>query len=383
MNSASVQAPTDLQAAREAALDRLLRDNRLDAADRVSLGADASTRSYQRIFAGDRTFILMNAPPHEELGPCPALAGKEERRALGWNAISRLAASRVEAFVAIGQYLRDQGLSAPEIVDVDIAHGWALLEDFGDRLFVQAIPEGADEITLYREAGRVLAHVQSTDAPLSLHGRIGQSQASYTWPLLDYDAFALEANADLFADWIGALYPGLALDALFRQNWTILRGELVERAQSFARVFTIRDFHAENLLWLPEREGLKRVGILDFQDAVRGWGAWDFVMLLQDARRDVSPRAANAALRAYWDLTGRPEAEFAAEWAVLGTLNALRILGVFARLIARDKKEKYQRFLAREWGHLDANLLHADLAPMRELLVRHIGRDLLPQAGQV
>lgn len=378
-----MQAQSDIQAARAAALERLLRDNKLEQADRVSLGADASTRSYQRIVAGDRTFILMNAPPHAESGPCPALAGKEERRALGWNAISRLAASRVEAFVAIGQYLRDQGLSAPEILDVDIAHGWALLEDFGDRLFMQAIPAGADEIALYREAGKVLAHVQSADVPQSLHGRIGQSQTSYGWPLLDYDAFALEANADLFADWIGQLYPDLSLDDGFRNRWNALRGELVERAQGFARVFTIRDFHAENLLWLPEREGLRRVGILDFQDAVRGWGAWDFVMLLQDARRDVSPQAANAALRAYWDLTGRNEAEFSAEWAVLGTLNALRILGIFARLIMRDKKEKYRSFLAREWGHLNANLLHADLAPMRELLVRHIGRDLLHQAGQV
>jgi N-acetylmuramate 1-kinase len=130
-------------------------------------------------------------------------------------------------------------------------------------------------------------------------------------------------------------------------------------------VLTIRDYHAENLLWLPARSGLKRVGLLDFQDAVRGWRAWDFAMLLQDARRDVSPAAAEAALQKYFAITGAPEAPFREELAILGALNALRILGIFSRLVSRDGKQRYREFMPREWGHLAKGLSHPALAEMK------------------
>src|SRR5215468_7649130 len=126
---------------------------------------------------------------------------------------------------------------------------------------------------------------------------------------------------------------------------------LIVKALGFPRAFTIRDYHAENLLWLPERGGLKRVGLLDFQDAVRGWRAWDFSMLLHDARRDVSGEAQDVAIGAYLDITGAGEAEFRRELAVLGAINIMRILGIFSRLMARDRKMRYREFMPRMWGH--------------------------------
>jgi aminoglycoside/choline kinase family phosphotransferase len=107
---------------------------------------------------------------------------------------------------------------------------------------------------------------------------------------------------------------------------------LIVKALGFPRTFTIRDYHAENLLWLPERDGIKRIGLLDFQDAIRGWRGWDFSMLLHDARRDVSGPAHEAAVRTYLDATGFSAAEFDRELAVLGAINTMRILGIFSRL---------------------------------------------------
>src|SRR5215468_8620412 len=137
---------------------------------------------------------------------------------------------------------------------------------------------------------------------------------------------------------------------------------LIVKALGFPRAFTIRDYHAENLLWLPQRSGLRRVGLLDFQDAVRGWRAWDFAMLLHDARRDVSPAAGEAAISAYLDATGADEAEFRRELAVLGAINAMRILGIFSRLAGRDGKQRYLAFMPREWRHLAQTLKHPALA---------------------
>ncbi len=109
------------------------------------------------------------------------------------------------------------------------------------------------------------------------------------WPLLDYDALALEVNADLFVEWVPKA-ENIRIDDAARARWEKVRDGLIVKALGFPRAFTIRDYHAENLLWLPDRVGLQRVGLLDFQDAVRGWRAWDFSMLLHDARRDVSAR---------------------------------------------------------------------------------------------
>jgi hypothetical protein len=170
------------------------------------------------------------------------------------------------------------------------------------------------------------------------------------------------------------------IDDAARARWEKIRDGLIVKALGFPRALTIRDYHAENLLWLPEREGLQRVGLLDFQDAVRGWRAWDFSMLLHDARRDVSAAAAEAALRAYLDETGANEAEFRRELCVLGAINTMRILGIFARLAARDGKQRYLSFMPREWGHLSRTLAHPALADARAF-VQEVARPYLEQAA--
>jgi aminoglycoside/choline kinase family phosphotransferase len=337
---------------RSAAIDAFLSASGWSGAQRMPLPGDASTRRYERLRLGARQTMLMDAPRGNEDAPCPPGASEAERIALGWNATSRLAASRVEAFAAVSAHLRGLGLSAPEVLAVDPALGLAIVEDLGDTLFARAIPEGANEIVLYEAAALLLAELHAAPMPDSLPAPGGE------WPLLAFDRLALSANADLFVDWLPRLEPSAALAPADRRGWEAVRDGLVQEALTFPRAFTLRDYHAENLLWLPGRTGAARVGLLDFQDAVQGFRAWDFAMLLQDARRDVSPRAADAAIFAYLDATGASEAAFRREYAVLGAINALRILGIFSRLVARDGKERYRAFMPREWGHLAACLAH-------------------------
>jgi N-acetylmuramate 1-kinase len=359
---------------RSEALARLLRDAGFAGAARTPLAGDASTRRYERLALADRRAILMDAPPSSESAPCPPSATPAERRAMGWNATSRLAASRVEAFAAVGAHLSKLGLAAPEIYAVDLEAGYAVIEDLGDDLYARVLADGADEVALYEQAARVLAHVHASPAPSRLETAGGAG-----WPLLDYDALALEVNADLFVEWLPRA-ADVRIDDAARVRWEKMRDGLIVKALGFPRAFTIRDFHAENLLWLPAREGLRRVGLLDFQDAVRGWRAWDFAMLLHDARRDVGAPAAAAAIRAYLDATGANEAEFQRELAVLGALNAMRILGVFSRLAGRDGKQRYLSFMPREWGHLARTLEHPALADARAF-VESVARPYLEQAA--
>ena len=171
-------------------------------AARTPLNADASTRRYERLRRKTETAMLMDAPPLESQ-PCPPGAADDERLKLGWNAISRLAASRVEAFAAVASHLQGLGLSAPTVLEHDISRGLALLEDLGDDLFAEVILKGGDEIALYAAAGDVLAAVHRAPAPFIMPYRGGE------WPILTYDHLA----ADVLFKWRGF---SLEAEALLR-----------------------------------------------------------------------------------------------------------------------------------------------------------------------
>lgn len=309
-------------------------------AERRALSADASTRRYERLRQKGQSAMLMDAPIVEGQ-PCPPGASDEERLAMGWNAVSRLAASRVEAFTAVASHLQRLDLSAPGIYDQDITRGFALLEDLGDDLFARVIEQGADETALYAAGAEVLALVHRSPAPFTLPYRDGE------WPILSFDNLALSANLDLFIDWMPKRDTAIRITDAARLRWERLRESLIGMAEDYPRALMLRDTHAENLLWLPNREGPQKVGLLDFQDAVLGWGEWDMSMLLHDARRDVSQSARNAAVRAYLEATGGSREAFEERLSVLGAMNLMRIMGIFARLVVRDSKPRYDAFQPR------------------------------------
>src|SRR4029077_7285036 len=120
------------------------------------LPGDASTRSYARVSLNGRKAMLMDQPQSAETPPAPANATPEERRALGYNAVARLAGADVGRFVATANFLRSRGLSAPEIVAVDLARGFAIIEDLGDALYCD-VANSSNEKELYGAAAEVLA----------------------------------------------------------------------------------------------------------------------------------------------------------------------------------------------------------------------------------
>jgi len=326
-----------------------LKDAGLGDAARHALPGDASTRRYERLYPrSGPTLILMDQAPALETRPCPPQADAAERQALGYNALARLAAGRVDAFVACAAFLRSRGLSAPKVLASDTEAGLAVLEDLGEDLYGRLIGEGAAEAPLYEAAIDALAALHAAPPPAVLEGD------GATWPLLDYDDLALKTAGDLFIEWAPRLAPGLRFDAEAAGRWEEIWAPVRVRGAAAASVFCHRDYHAENLVWLAAREGPARVGLLDFQDALRAHPAWDFSMLLHDARRDVSAERETASLERY--LAARPQEDaeaFLADYHALGALNVARILGVFSRLVVRDGKPRYRAFMPRLWTYLD------------------------------
>ncbi|HEX3886057.1 MAG TPA: phosphotransferase [Phenylobacterium sp.] len=346
---------------REAAKARFLKDHGLGSVRREPLAGDASTRSYARLHpAGGPPLILMDQPPVLETPICPPGASDAERLALGYNAAARLAAGSIAAFVTTAAWLRDHGLSAPRIVAFDVDAGLAVLEDLGDGLFATLIADGQPETPLYQAAVDVQVELHAQRPPDIL------TAEGLAWPLLSYDTLALKVATDTFLEW----WPKFAQISAFNPDavaeWDALWAPVWVRGEAGANVFCHRDYHAQNLIWLPERRGAARVGLLDFQDALRAHPAWDLTHLLQDARRDVSPALETVMLRRYLDT--RPtqdEDAFLADYRALAASNAARILGrVFARQALLGRSQ-YKAFMPRTWRYLERNLTDPALAGLR------------------
>lgn len=293
-------------------------------AARAFLAGDASDRSYDRLTRGTESAVLMDAPP-----------GKGDDTA---------------TFAAIAAHLAGIGLSPPRILAADHAKGFLLIEDLGDGLVARLVAENpACEGTLYTVATDVLLHLHRHPAPAGLPDLTATDWA-------DAAAFAL--------DWYAFAATGATPDAgAFRACLT----DLIARHADGPRVMILRDYHAENLLWLPDRQGVARMGLLDFQLAQMGQPAYDLVSLLQDARREVSPATETAMIRHFLDATGQDEAAFAPAYATLGAQRALRIIGIFARLCLKGGKAAYLPLLPRVMAQLQRNLAHPALARLATL----------------
>jgi hypothetical protein len=134
--------------------------------------------------------------------------------------------------------------------------------------------------------------------------------------------------------------------------------------------WALRDYHSPNLLWLPKREGIARIGLVDFQDALIGPAAYDVASLLQDARVDVPEDMEMNLLGRYVRARlghdrGFDTGGFTLLYATLAAQRATKILGIFARLQRRDGKPQYLRHTPRLWGYLQRSLAHPALAALK------------------
>ncbi|HTO39855.1 MAG TPA: phosphotransferase [Rhizomicrobium sp.] len=344
---------------RRALIMDFLRANGWGAARVEALPGDASTRRYFRVDDGARRAMLMDQPQQAETPPAPPHATPQQRAALGYNAVARLAGADCGRFVAVAEHLRGLGVSTPQIFAAECTAGLVLMEDFGDRLYADVLSNGADETELYGAAIETLAHV---------HGHRGAAQMSM--PLYAYDETAMLAETDLLPQWYLPLALGRQATAdeagAHRALWRDLLAQLAQSDVSFVH----RDYHAQNLLWLPERRGIGRVGLIDFQDAVAGSRAYDLVSLLEDARRDVSPDLRLAMIEHYRGAMHKAGAEvnaaqLDAALAIMAAQRNAKIAGIFARLYLRDGKPRYLGYLPRVWAYLNHDVQHPSLAPLK------------------
>jgi aminoglycoside/choline kinase family phosphotransferase len=306
------------------------------------LAGDASFRRYVRILHAGKYYMLMDAPPDKE---------------------------DVRPYITIAEYLCQAGYSAPEIIARDVTAGLLLLSDLGDDTFTRVLkkhPSAQQEQLFYEAAIDVLARWHHADSQLASPQRL---------PLPSYDTALLLREVALFADWFLPQCVGVERARGLRDEYMALWEKILGNTPLATDQFVHRDYHADNLMWLLDRMGTARVGLLDFQDGVYGDAAYDVVSLLEDARRDVPPSLIEAMLARYVQRSGADSERFARAYAVLGAQRNSKIVGIFARLAARDGKAHYLDYLPRVWGHLHHDLSHPALAELAVWVQQHVPQE--------
>jgi tRNA threonylcarbamoyl adenosine modification protein YjeE len=326
------------------------------------LEGDASSRRYETIGEGQSAAILMDMPRRPD-GPV-VKDGKP------YSAIAHLAED-IRAVVAINDYLVAAGYSAPRIFDADLDAGLALIEPLGQSVYGKMRLAGDDMREPMKAAVEVLADMAGRSWPAQVAVREAGQHS-----LMPYDPSAMLIEVDLLPSWYWPWARQQPCSDGARATFETIWKALLPLVQPAVPVWVLRDFHSPNLLWLPERDGLRRVGLIDTQDCVLGHPAYDLVSLLQDARVDIGADEAEGLLQHYLAQRGRKAefdaASFLRAFAILGAQRATKIMGIFARLNLRDGKPQYLKHIPRVSTYLVRNLQHPALAPLKDWYMRHL-----------
>lgn len=307
-------------------------------AARQPLPQDAGHRRYTRLRGGPRPALLMDCTDAPRVGLTP-----EED---------------LIPFLKLARHIGGIGLSAPRILAEDPPHGLLLVEDLGDRTHAALLDAGADPMPLYLAAAEALAALHAAPPPPGLPG---------------WEAPRMAETAGLtFLDWWWPETFGAPAGPEVRAGFAAAMRAMLEPFQG-AGCLVHRDYFPANLIDLPDREGPRRTGILDFQDAGLGHPAYDMVSLVEDARRDVRPDVREAAIGRY--LQARPEIApeaFRAAFAAMAAQRHLRVAALWVRLARRDGKPRYLIHGPRCWSLLATALRHPAAAPLAAFLDRHV-----------
>ena len=318
---------------REDRIVAFLKANGWGSARRLPLAGDASFRRYERLRGGPRPALLMDAPPPRE---------------------------DVRPFATVARHLAGLGFSAPEIYAADSEAGLLVIEDFGDDTYTARLAAGAAEEPLYALA---------VDLLIELH----RAPRAADVAVPPYDEARLLDEASLLVDWYLPAMRGEPTAADLKRGYLDSWRALLPLADATPTSLVLRDYHVDNLMWLEERAGTARCGLLDFQDAVMGPVVYDLVSLVEDARRDLAPGLAEAMFARYLAaFPGLDRDAFHAAAAMLAAQRNCKIIGIFTRLSERDGKPVYLEHIPRVWRLLEGDLAHPALAPLRDWLDHHI-----------
>jgi aminoglycoside/choline kinase family phosphotransferase len=295
----------------------------------IAASSDASFRRYFRWEGEGRSFVVMDAPPPQE---------------------------NCKPFVDIAFLLAKSGINVPEIYAEDLERGFLLLNDLGNKTYLDVIDsENADD--LFKDALQALLAFQ---------------QLPMVAPLPSYDVALLRRELELFPEWYVKRELGVEFDSAQQMLWQNVTELLIDSALAQPKVLVHRDYMPRNLM-LSE----PNPGVLDFQDAVYGPVTYDVTCLFKDAFLSWPEERVRGWLEAYWQQAGdlgipvQPDFEdFLRASDLMGVQRHLKVIGIFARICHRDGKPRYLGDVPRFFAYIDAVIARRpELAELDVLLM--------------
>ena len=315
-------------------INNFLKNNQIETKNLIPIKNDASFRKYFRV---DKK-ILMDADPN-----------------LGED---------VGSFININHVLREFKLNVPEIFTIDKENGFLLLEDLGENIFSQIL-NSENEEQLYKQAIDVLVEIYKKDL---------NKFSNFTF-LEKYSVEKLQDESQLFIEWYLKKYLKINIKDTDIKDFKDIINKIFNNLDTKFEKLVLRDYHVDNLILQKSKLGLKKVGILDFQDAVLGSSSYDLISIIEDVRRPISKDLKNILIKYFIDSTGYDPNQLEKELAFYSVQRNLKILGIFSRLNLRDNKSKYMGYNDNAWKYIESNLNNPTMSDLKVWL-----KKILPNA---
>ena len=296
-------------------INDFLKSNKIETKNLIPIKNDASFRKYFRV---DKK-ILMDADPN---------FGED-----------------VSSFININHLLTDFRLNVPEIYSIDKENGFLLLEDLGENIFSKIL-NSENEEQLYKQAIEVLAEIYKKNL---------EEFSNFSF-LEKYSIEKLQDESQLFIEWYLKKYLDIDITDTDIQDFKEIISKIFNALNTNFEKLVLRDYHVDNLILQNSKSGLKKVGILDFQDAVIGSSSYDLISIVEDVRRPISNDLKNKLIKYFIDLTGYEVNQLEKELAFYSVQRNLKILGIFSRLNLRDNKPRYILYNDNAWKYIESNL---------------------------
>ena len=287
----------------------------------LALESDASKRKYYRSKIKQKKFLIMDS--------------SYEKKSL-------------KSFVKISDWLSKKGYSTPDIFHKEISKGFCIIEDFGDYKFSALNNKNMKE--KYELTIQLLRSLSKKKPPIFLN---------------KYSKLVFKQELNLFIDWY--LFYNKKRVSKAISLWNEIWDALFSKVDSYnKKSIVLRDFHVDNLFWLKNRDGIKKIGLIDFQDAIIGHPCYDLASLLQDVRVNITDKERCRLYNYYMYKNKMDNKLFEDSYFIFGTQRLIKIIGIFYRLKLLHKKNNYIKYLPRTWELLKKNITYPQLKDLSD-----------------
>ena len=270
------------------------------------------------------------------------------------------------AYSTINKFLRTNKILTPKLYTHNYTKGIIIIEDFGNLSFYRVLLKTKNKLKIYKKLIDLLLKIQKIKSKTKIKNIIGGSH------IVDkYSNKYLFEESNLFFDWYLPLFLTKKKALNIKKKSNKILSKIYNRLNFPNSCFVHRDYHVQNLMKVG-----KKIGVIDSQDALIGNPAYDLASLIDDVRIRTSTKLKNNIYSYYLSKTskiyGIKSKRLLEDFKILSVQRNLKIIGIFSRLLIRDKKNKYIKFIPYAWRLIEMRMDSKIFSELKRILNTNI-----------